>query len=36
MNTAIGLKALINTQGKFNECDYFQSEIGQRKACEFH
>jgi hypothetical protein len=35
MDTAIGLISLINTQGDFNECDSFQSEIGQRKASEF-
>jgi hypothetical protein len=35
MDTAIGSTALINTQGDFNECDSFQSEIGQREAPEF-
>jgi hypothetical protein len=36
MDLAIGSTALINTQGDFNECDSFQSEIGQRKADEFN
>ena len=35
MGTAIGSISLINTQGDFNECNSFESEIGQRKADEF-
>lgn len=36
MDKAIGSTALINTQGDLHECESFQSEIDQRKACEFN
>lgn len=36
IDMVIGSIALINLQGEINECDSFQSEIGQCKTPEFN